>query len=353
MHVMRWAVPGNHAAASYYSYDILGNVDTLVQDFKIGSMANQLNRFKKIVYDYDLVSGKVNRVSYQRGQSDAFYHSYIYDAENRIKNVQTSTDSINWDNDAFYSYYPHGPLARTVLGEQQVRGINYAYTLQGWLKAINPDIYTGGAFTLRPDSSNNVVAATAYNVLLNYFNGDYSPVCGVPGPDNGVSTALSAGYRPLYNGNISSMGVGLRKLDSALLYNYQYDQLNRLVGMDVWRRTGTNWGAISATSSFQEGIGYDPNGNILNYNRNGKAATGLDMDKMRYVYTPGTNKLDHIYDTVPAGAYTTDIDAQDSLNYRYDSIGQLVYDGASRISNITWTVYGKIASITKGDTTML
>ena len=240
-----------------------------------------------------------------------------------------------------------------MLGEQQVQGINYAYTLQGWLKAINPDIYTGGSFTLRPDSSNNVVAATAYNVLLNYFNGDYAPVSGVPGPDNGVSATLGAAYRPLYNGNISSMGVGLRKLDSALLYNYQYDQLNRLVGMDAWRRTGANWGTISATSSFQERIGYDPNGNILNYHRNGKAVTGLDMDKMRYVYTPGTNKLDHIYDTVPVGAYTTDIDAQDSLNYRYDSIGQLVYDGASRITNITWTVYGKIASITKGDTTML
>ena len=347
------AVPHNHATATYYSYDILGNVDTLVQDYRLGSMSNQLNRFKKIVYDYDLVSGKVNRVSYQRGEPDAFYHTYYYDAENRITNVQSSTDSINWDNDAFYSYYAHGPLARTVLGEQQVQGINYAYTLQGWLKAINPDIYTGGAFTLRPDSSGNVVAATAYNVLLNYFNGDYVPVSGVPGPDNGVSTALASAYRPLFNGNISSMGVSVRKLDSALLYNYQYDQLNRLVHMDAWRRTGAAWNAISPTSSFRENVSYDPNGNILTYRRDGKAATGLDMDKMRYVYTPGTNKLDHIYDTVPASSTYDDIDSQDPLNYHYDAIGQLVYDGASRISNITWTVYGKIASITKGDSTLL
>jgi len=28
------AVPDNHAAASYYSYDILGNVDTLVQTIR-------------------------------------------------------------------------------------------------------------------------------------------------------------------------------------------------------------------------------------------------------------------------------------------------------------------------------
>jgi hypothetical protein len=134
------AAPALQAAASYYSYDILGNVDTLVQDFKKGSMAANGNRFKKIVYDYDLVSGKVNQVSFQQGFYDAFYHTYLYDAENRITNVTersegnerglngveaealSSTDSINWDNDAFYSYYAHGPLARSILGEQQVQG---------------------------------------------------------------------------------------------------------------------------------------------------------------------------------------------------------------------------------------
>ena len=63
-------------------------------------------------------------MSYQHGYIDAFYHSYLYDAENRITNVQSSTDSVNWDNDAFYSYYAHGPLARTVLGQQQVQGIS-------------------------------------------------------------------------------------------------------------------------------------------------------------------------------------------------------------------------------------
>jgi hypothetical protein len=64
--------------------------------------------------------------------------------------VQSSIDSINWDNDAFYSYYAHGPLARTVLWQQQVQGVNCAYTLQGWLKAINPNPDRLGSFTLSP-----------------------------------------------------------------------------------------------------------------------------------------------------------------------------------------------------------
>jgi RHS repeat-associated protein len=355
----------NAAAATYYSYDILGNVDTLIQDYGSSTLhpdvSNPMNttgnRFKKVVYDFDLVSGKVNQVTYQHGYVDAFYHSYLYDAENRITNVQSSTDSINWDNDAFYSYYAHGPLARTVLGQQQVQGVNYAYTLQGWLKSINPAPYTGGTFTLRPDSTNNIVANNAYSLLLDYFDGDFKPVSPAAGPDNGVSTTLGAAYRPLYNGNISSMGVSINKAGNPMLYNYQYDQLNRLVHMDAWKRTATAWSALTSTTDYQENVAYDPNGNINTYSRNAYAsglpgASGNSMDKLHYAYTPGTNKLDHITDTVPGSVYN-DISTQDTLNYKYDSIGELIADKASNITGITWTVYGKIASITKtNDTTI-
>ncbi|QEH43312.1 hypothetical protein [Chitinophaga sp. XS-30] len=128
---------GNRASGSFYSYDIHGNVKTLVQDYNPGTASNAANRFKKIEYVYDLISGKVNMVSYQPGQADAFYHRYQYDAENRITNVETSRDSVYWENDAYYQYYKHGPLARMVLGQQQVQGVDYAYNLQGWLKGVN------------------------------------------------------------------------------------------------------------------------------------------------------------------------------------------------------------------------
>ncbi|HWK02982.1 MAG TPA: RHS repeat-associated core domain-containing protein [Puia sp.] len=153
------------------------------------------------------------------------------------------------------------------------------------------------------------------------------------------------------------MGATIRCLSNPLLYNYQYDQLNRLVHMDAWNRTGTAWSAITKVPDFQESIAYDPNGNIQGYKRNGNntfAGKPIGMDSLNYAYTPGTNKLDHITDSVPSGNYTTDIDGQSSGNYQYDSIGELVSDAASGITNITWTVYGKIASITKsGDTTLL
>ncbi|MGQ0829849.1 MAG: YCF48-related protein, partial [Bacteroidota bacterium] len=74
--------------ATHYSYDIHGNVKNLVQDNPTITITNQ--RYKKIDYDYDLISGKVNLVRYQDGQPDAFYHFYIYDSDNRITDVYTS-----------------------------------------------------------------------------------------------------------------------------------------------------------------------------------------------------------------------------------------------------------------------
>lgn len=75
---------------------------------------------KDIKYNYDLISGKVNQVNYQEGQSDQLQHRYEYDGDNRITAVYTSTDGITWTKEAKYDYYAHGPLAKTELGEQKV-----------------------------------------------------------------------------------------------------------------------------------------------------------------------------------------------------------------------------------------
>jgi RHS repeat-associated protein len=84
------------------------------------------------------------------------------------------------------------------------------------------------------------------------------------------------------------------------------------------------------------------------------------MDNLTYGYnTTGgvlqNNKLRHVKDAVGNSNYTEDIDNQDDDNYKYDAIGNLIidkaegmYDPASPTSAmIEWTVYGKIASITK------
>jgi len=60
---------------------------------------------------------------------DQLIHRYRYDADNRLEEVQTSTDGLVWNRDAAYYYYPHSlsrqsgrPLARVELGEYNVHG---------------------------------------------------------------------------------------------------------------------------------------------------------------------------------------------------------------------------------------
>ena len=228
-------------------------------------------------YNYDLISGKVNQVGYQPSKADAFYHQYRYDAENRITSVRTSRDSVFWQNDADYSYYRHGPLARTQLGGLRIQGINYAYTLHGWLKSVNPSNVNVAADLLDNDGTATpaLFARDAYKYNLNYYddgiNTDYTPIAPPAGyiQGNGLPTAAK---NNLYNANTSSMAVSIPQLiaQSTLafadpsIYNYRYDQLNRIASMDAWQANGSfaPIGTIPI-SDYAERYGYDPNGNIL------------------------------------------------------------------------------------------
>lgn len=369
--------PGVSAAyntATFYSYDIHGNVDTLLQDYGQSSvvaniMNTQNNRFKKLVYQYDLISGKVNMVMYQPGWSDEWYHRYRYDAENRLIEAETSLDSFVWEKDARYEYYRHGPLARTVLGQQEVQGIDYAYTLQGWLKGVNS---TGGtvAHDMGSDGKdghlNQFIARDAFGFSLNYFAGEYKPVGNGVDPFPGYSGRLTDlnNYRPLYNGNISSMSIYNRRFEGEPggplhFYNYRYDQLNRLTGQDVYKGfdiEANSWNGMTGNNDYlKERIAYDANGNILKYLRNAMSGSGVAMDSLTYKYYKGTNQLRQVRDAVGDNTYQSqednliaDIDNQtDTSNYVYDEIGNLVKDKAEGISNIKWSVYGKILEITR------
>ena len=309
-----------------------------------------------MVYRYDLISGKVNHVAYQPNQADQYYHRYSYDAENRLTLVETSQDSVHWEKDSRYEYYKHGPLARTTLGDQLVQGVDYAYTIQGWLKGVN-------ATTLNPDHEmgqdgrdggpNQYVARDAFSFSLNYFAGDYSSISGnlvFPGS----SAYLGTAYRPLYNGNIGSMTVNIGKFNQPMLYNYKYDQLNRLTRMDAFTgldEINNDWSELVLSDSYKERIEYDANGNILKYLRYG--TEGNQMDDLAYHYNLNVsvqlinNQLNHVSDQVGDGDYAIDIDDQAEDNYEYDAIGNLIKDVAEGIDNIEWTVYGKIRRIEK------
>jgi RHS repeat-associated protein len=273
--------------------------------------------------------------------------------------VETSRDRLYWEVDAGYQYYRHGPLARSELGSLKVQGLDYAYTLQGWLKTINGNEVTDGTNDMGGDGrpSMTTVNATALDVValgLHYYEGDYKAIgeaAAVTGKlHSNIWNLNSAGFGQLFNGNIAAITEHNTRLGLPLAFRYRYDQLNRLVNMDVYNNPWT--AAPEITADYQEAISYDPNGNILSYQRNGAVADrGRPMDNLSYTYNKtngrlSNNKLRYVTDAVGRDNYIEDIDSPEpdviGDNYKYDEIGNLINEGKTTIA---WNVYGKITGI--------
>jgi RHS repeat-associated protein len=302
--------------ATFYTYDIHGNVRSLLQ--KVPGLGT-----KRTDYLYDLVSGKVNYVIYQHGQPDQFMHRYTYDADNRIREVNTSMDGWLWDRDAEYKYYHHGPLARVVLGDRMgVQGLDYYYTLQGWIKGVNMpysddltnDGHSGSATAPR-------VGRDVFAYTLGYYNDDYTPSnplkLHASTRDNlwerHATTMGNSGY---FNGNIAWMITDLKKVGQEKLSRakgmqamlYKYDQLHRIV--QSRSLTAYTPGATPATTQFEpkaataydEDFSFDPNGNLLTLKR--KNETGIMADNFTYSYYDETNKLRGLGPLPPAKVLT-------------------------------------------------
>ncbi len=363
---------------TFYDYDEHGNVARLAQYIQGLSTSKTLDGAFQIQYRYDLISGKVNQVSYQAGKAEQWMHRYGYDSDNRLKRVHTSRDGVIWEQEASYQYYLHGPLARVELGADRVQGCDYTYTMQGWLKAINtPHAQTQtGSYALNTldvgedgiDGSR--VAQDEFSMALQYFEGDYTPI-GAPlqSTNQGVGAWSNPGNAVLgtglYNGNIAGWVTSYRSFGEKMQQpnnvqglrrmSYRYDQLNRLVaGYNFFSDGQGNWqnrtiGNIAAYA-YDATFSYDGNGNILTLQRAG--ATAALIDNLIYGYnTDGNdklvnNRLRHVKDG--AGKVGEDIGNQLDDNYLYDKIGHIIEDNHDK-THIEWNVYRKVQSVTKTD----
>lgn len=379
--------------ASHYSYDIHGNVKTMLQDNPSLATLIVPQQFKRIDYDYDLISGKVNKVTYQPNERDQFIHRYSYDSDNRITVTETSSDNIVYDVDAKYFYYAHGPLARVEYGNNAVQGIDYAYTLQGWIKGVNSNTLNADRDMGKDGSDliaghpNKIFAKDAFGYTLNYFQGDYKQIDFIVW--NNASkrfeatthgSLLQGARNNLFNGNISSMITTVQEIDTTTLGNanaptskplgnaYKYDQLNRIMSSQSYTNltlANNDWenaGPFTA-NMYANSFTYDANGNILSQHQSDVA--GAEYNAMQYKYrTDATgkllqNRLYHVRDnTTYTGLQPDDIDDQgtfypnpqdikDLNNYSFDEIGNLRKDSTEQIAKIEWTVYGKIKRITR------
>ncbi len=387
-------IDSTYEHATHYTYDIHGNVKTLLQDNRklydtavAYSSAIVTQRFKRVDYDYDLISGKVNKVLYQKDSVDQFIHKYSYDADNRITKVETSSDNILWQTDAKYFYYAHGPLARVEYGNDKVQGMDYAYTLQGWIKGVNSNmLYAERDMGRDADSTlmfnpNRVFAKDGFGYTLNYYTGDYKSIDYMRWNDitqrfeaSTFGSDLMASTYDLYNGNIKAMVTTIIEptVHDNDSYNfkqlpqgtaYKYDQLNRLVEMKAWQNYDNGNNVWSSGSPYNEmyhnKFTYDANGSILKALAKNIAGQVIDNQTYHHQTDANGDKMSNrTYAITDSATITSGDDLLDQIafdntpltinsvnNYSYTEIGERKSNKQDSIDLVVWTVYGKIKEI--------
>lgn len=387
----------NDNATTWYGYDIYGRVKWLVQDIAVLGT-------KTIDYEYNPITGLVEYVHYQKGQTDEFIHWYTYNEANQLSMVLTSVDILGtWETHAKYFYYETGELKRTELAGG-VQGLDYVYSLDGKLKSLNHPSLSPENDICLDEFGNPCDTNDLFGMQLDYHVGDYMRT-------SNTNIGQSQYGTDKLNGNIKSIrwkNAGPYGGSEPSEYVYEYDRNNWLKSANfdpsntdtssgllandestTMYTTGQN-DILEATQSYtlkpgfhaQEGstitvridangggsssgdydvtnITYDVNGNIQSLVRNGQGA----MDNLTYKYRTRENdpsltkdypnQLLRVEDTVDDNVVANDdIDNQTGNNYEYNEIGQLVYDNSEQIAYF-YNTSGLVTEVKKGPFTVV
>jgi RHS repeat-associated protein len=350
----------NMVSSTWYSYDEEGKVSWMIQYIKdLG--------YKATDYTYDVLGRLIKKIFQKNVAAETFVHYYEYDAatQNLWKVYTNTTDNAGTRLlQATCIYYLHGPLKRIELAGN-LQGVDYTYTLQGTLKAIN-----NSDKTKDPGSDGiNGFSADAFGMVLDYYANDYvnNRTDGVE-PVKGVSTT---GITDSYAGNIKAMTWFSRKpasiiasnpgIEDATTYVYQYD--------DKYQFTESSWGTginfantpatFTTTGYNKETIknpvtgtpAYDANGNILYLQRTNTGGTIADKFTYNYLNTTtgtgsatnyNTNKLQSVVNDATGTAVTY-------ASYTYNKLGQLTMEnpGGATAKYIKYDVTGKVVMVAR------
>jgi uncharacterized protein (TIGR02594 family) len=324
--------------------------------------------YKTIDYTYDLLGRMTKKIFQRNTPTETFVHYYDYDpATQNLWKVYTNTvdNTSTRQLQATYIYYLHGPLKRIEIASD-LQGIDYTYTLQGTLKAINnsdktKDPGSDGSNGLSPD---------AFGMVLDYYPGDYQnnrtagmqPIKGVNTAGIGVDNFAGAIKAMTWFSRKPAFVTGSNPgIEDPTTYVYQYDDKYQFTE-STWG-TGINFGntpaTFTATGLNKETIkhptngtpAYDANGNMLYLQRNNPG--GALEDRFTYNYLNSitgtgsntnynTNKLQSVVDDATGTAQTY-------ASYTYDKLGQLTVENTGGTTNkyIKYDVAGKVVLVAR------
>jgi YD repeat-containing protein len=148
-----------------------------------------------------------------------------------------------------------------VLGEDQVQGLDYTYTLQGWLKGLNHPALA--ADPGQDGTGSSKVGRDAFGMSLGYYAGDYQRTGHALSSEILGANHAPATGKSLYNGNIAAWSSGHfyqvagAARQTVAAERFSYDELNRLKASSY-----TELGATRNAQAFATGYSYDAIGNL-------------------------------------------------------------------------------------------
>ncbi len=315
----------------WYNYDERGRMVQTTQ------YIDELDAYFDILYRYNSM-GLVKEVAYQAGNPDAYYHYYEYDADGRLKKVYSGITRPIYNNQAeiqnlssldlqaTYYYYLHGPLKRVELADNSLQGLDYYYTAEGRLKAVNnPRDLTDLKGGFSPD---------VFAFSLDYYSGDYQK------GGSGMSS-LSYANADLYNGTIKGM-VWNHQDQGQAAYGYTYDNQNRLASAVYGAPDYSGYTLLPAPDNAYKvsSLSYDPNGNILGIRRNGVGGAALHDFVGQYDYCPDNS--------CPGGLGNRLYSVNGYAQYAYNTIGQITektYNGGTAKQIFEYTPGGLVKNV--------
>ena len=323
-------------AMTWYSYDELGRTKWLVKQI-VGAGDK-----KTIDYTYNEL-GAVATVCYQQNvPAERFTHYYSFDANRRLVKAETNfaspTDpAVPRTVQARYSYYLHGPLKRVEIGDD-LQGVDYAYTAQGWLKNINHPIASQDP---GQDGTANNRLPDLFSQSLDYYGSD--DYRSAHSPTSLISTGFSAA-RYDGTGRAATWNIPGNPLRAQSFDYTRQNQLSQatygLVNPSTIVRGSFAFAADASNRYLEGSLTYDANGNITHLNRiDDRAFTSFNSD---YTFVPNTNKVDKLglgggiatqYAYNEIGETVTQVDAQSLVNPTA-SDRRFEYDAAGRITAI-------------------
>lgn len=310
---------GGIAEKITYSYDDENRVlSELIEFSAVGDLTNPTGRVTtKITYPNYNYRGSLETMQVDVANDGVldFQYTYNYDQWNRLREIYVSFKAGEYGNRVVSYDYDDalGLLTETKhyanysnagCMDEVAQTITHSYDVRDRLTSITSELFD---YYLYYD--NNAPSHADFTAAVNYDQNW-----------NGNINGSVADYKLDITGVTNSVDL----FDSATVYGFKYDLMNRLYEADA--HAGDR--VTAEVASF--GIGdvqynYDKIGNITNLKR-GLLLSGTDLvnEEWNYKYTTGTNRLDRVQGM---GGTTT-------RNYEYDSNGNLMSDDFRELDTI-------------------